>query len=103
MELVEVYADHRIDVSKVREKFEELVRNSDKWDGDEDKAPVVQVSEMDSKSIKIRCLCSAKDYLTTWDLHCELREKIVKYIAELEDGFYLTKERVELERRKNSD
>lgn len=101
--LVEVYADHRIDVSKVRSKFIELVKNSDKWDGDEDKAPVVQVSEMDSKSIKIRCLCSAKDYLTTWDLHCELREKIVKYIAELEDGFYLTKERVELEDKKKSD
>lgn len=101
--LVEVYADHRIDVSKVRSKFIELVKNSDKWDGDEDKAPVVQVSEMDSKSIKIRCLCSAKDYLTTWDLHCELREKIVKYIAELEDGFYLTKERVELEDKTKSD
>ncbi|MGA8852809.1 MAG: mechanosensitive ion channel domain-containing protein, partial [Christiangramia sp.] len=83
--VVEVYADHRIDVSKVREKFEELVRQSENWDGDEEKTPVVQVSEMDSKSIKIRCLCSGKDYLTTWDLHCELREKIVKYIAELED------------------
>ncbi len=95
--LVEVYADHRIDVSKVRAKFEELVRNSEKWDGDEDRAPLVQVSEMDDKAVKIRCLCSAKDYPTTWDLHCELREKIVKYIAELENGFYLTKERVELE------
>ena len=100
--LVEVYADHRIDVSKVRSKFEELVRNSDKWDGDEDRAPVVQVSEMDSKAIKIRCLCSGKDYPTTWDLHCELREKIIKYIAEIEDGFYLTKERVELENKKET-
>ncbi|MCH4822868.1 mechanosensitive ion channel [Gramella lutea] len=96
---VEVYADHRIDVSKVRAKFEELLRNSDKWDGDEERAPIVQVSEMDNKALKIRCLCSGKDYPTTWDLHCELREKLVKYIAELEDGFYLTKERVELEDR----
>ena len=101
--VVEVYADHRIDVEKVRTKFEELVKNSDKWDGDEEKAPVVQVTEMDSKSIKIRCLCSAKDFLTTWDLHCELREKIVSYIAELEDGFYLTKERVELEDKKKPE
>ncbi len=101
--VVEVYADHRIDVSKVRAKFEELVKSSDKWDGDEDKAPVVQVTEMDSKSIKIRCLCSAKDFLTTWDMHCELREKIVKYIAELENGFYLTKERVELEDKKKTE
>jgi small-conductance mechanosensitive channel len=97
--VVEVYADHRIDVSKVRDKFTELVKNSDLWDGDEEKAPLVQVTEMDNKSIKIRCLCSARDYLTTWSLHCELREKIVKYVGELEDGFYLTKERVELENR----
>ena len=96
---VEVYADHRIDVSKVRSKFEELVRNSENWDEDEDSSPLVQVTEMDGKSIKIRCLCSAKDYPTTWNLHCELREKIVRYIADLEDGFYLTKERVELENK----
>jgi len=97
--LVEVYADPRIDVEKVRVKFKELVRNSDKWDGDEGRSPLVQVSGMDGKSIKIRCLCSAKDYITTWDMHCELREKIIKYIAELEDGIYLTRDRLELENK----
>ncbi|TRO66693.1 mechanosensitive ion channel family protein [Christiangramia sabulilitoris] len=101
--VVEVYADHRIDVSKVRAKFNELVRNSDKWDGDEEKTPSVQVTEMDSKALKLRCLAGGKDFLTSWDLHCELREKIVAYIAELEDGFYLTKERVELENKKNPE
>ena len=95
--VIEVYADHRIDVSKVRAKFSELTKDSDNWDGDEEKSPAVQVTEMDSKSIKIRCIASGRDFLTSWDLHCELREKIVAYIAELEDGFYLTKERVELE------
>ncbi len=99
---IEVYADHRIDVSKVRSKFEELVKNSDKWDGDEEKTPLVQVFAMDSKSLKLRCLASGKDYPTTWDLHCELREKLVKYIGELEDGIYLTKDRVELENKKDS-
>ncbi|MBT8294945.1 MAG: mechanosensitive ion channel family protein [Gramella sp.] len=101
--VIEVYADHRIDVSKVRAKFSELTKNSDKWDGDEEKSPAVQVTEMDSKSIKIRCIASGKDFLTSWDLHCELREKIVAYIAELEDGFYLTKERVELEDKRKTD
>ncbi len=100
--VIEVYADHRIDVSLVRSKFEELVKNSELWDGDEEKSPLVQVTDMDSKAIKIRCLCSARDFLTSWSLHCELREAIIKYIAELEDGFYLTKERVELEDKKKS-
>ncbi len=98
-----VYADHRIDVSKLRSKFEELLRNSDKWDEDEDRSPVVQVFGMDDKALKIRCLCSAKDYPTSWDLHCEIREKLIKYIGDLEDGIYLTKERVELEKTKDSE
>ncbi|MDX1761810.1 MAG: mechanosensitive ion channel family protein [Christiangramia sp.] len=97
--IVKIYADHRIDVSKVRTKWAELVKNSELWDGDEEKSPAVQVTEMNHQALEIRCLCSGKDFITTWDLHCELREKIVKYVAELEDGFYLTKERVELEDR----
>ena len=99
--VVKVYADHRIDVSKVREKWAELVKNSELWDGDEEKSPSVQVTEMTHQALEIRCLCSGKDFITTWDLHCELREKIVKYVGELEDGMYLTKERVELEKRVN--
>ena len=101
--IVKVYADHRINVSKVRKKWAELVKSSELWDGDEEKSPAVQVTEMTPQALEIRCLCSGKDFITTWDLHCELREKIVKYISELEDGFYLTKERVELEKRKNSE
>ncbi|MCP9200083.1 mechanosensitive ion channel family protein [Gramella sp. GC03-9] len=101
IEAVQVYADHRIDVDLVRKKFSELLKASDLWDEDEEKTPMVQVTEVDNKSIKIRCLCSAKDYPTTWDLHCELREKIVAYISELEDGFYWSKERVELEDKRN--
>ncbi|GAA4322003.1 hypothetical protein GCM10023115_49870 [Pontixanthobacter gangjinensis] len=101
--IVEVYADHRIDVDQVRSKWAELVKASDNWDGDEEKSPAVQVTELDNKSIKLRCLCSGKDFLTTWNLHCEMREKIVAYISKIEDGFYWSKERVELEdRRKDS-
>ncbi|MUP47161.1 mechanosensitive ion channel family protein [Gramella sp. BOM4] len=95
--VVEVYADHRIDVEMVRKKWAELVKASDNWDGDEDKSPALQVTEVDNKSIKLRCLCSGKDFLTSWNLHCEMREKIVAYISDIEDGFYWSKERVELE------
>lgn len=47
---IELYADYKIDVSKVRSKFEELLRNSEKWD--EEKEPVLQVVEMTEKAIK---------------------------------------------------
>ncbi|WP_417886826.1 mechanosensitive ion channel family protein [Zunongwangia sp.] len=90
-----LYADYRIDVQKIRTKFKELLEASDAWD--EEKPPVVQVSEVTEKSIKIRCLCSAKDAFTTWDLHCSLREDLVRFIADLEDGEHLATSRIRIQ------
>lgn len=87
-----LYADYRIDVPKVRAKFEELLKNSDKWD--EEKDPVLQVVGMTEKSMKMRALCSAKNSSVSWDLHCELREALIGYISELEDGLHLPKTRL---------
>jgi small-conductance mechanosensitive channel len=89
-----LHADYRIDVSKIRSKFEELLKNSEKWD--EENPPVVQVVDTSEESIQIRALCSAKDAQSAWELHCELREKLVSYICELEDGIYLTRTRVDI-------
>lgn len=87
-----LYADYRIDVQKVRAKFKDLLENSDDWD--QDSPPVVQVVDVTEKSIKIRALCSAKDASSTWNLHCELREELVRFIADLEDGEHLSKSRI---------
>ncbi|MFD2432556.1 mechanosensitive ion channel family protein [Mesonia maritima] len=92
-----LYADYRINVKKIREKFEELLEGKDNWD--EDHPPIVQVVDTTEKAIKIRCLCSSKDASSTWDLHCELREELVSFIADLEDGNHLSKSRVQLQNR----
>ena len=87
-----LYADYRIDVEKVRKKFKELLEQEESWD--KDHPPVVQVVDVTEKAIQIRALCSSKDATHTWDLHCVLREKLVKFISELEDGMHLSKSRV---------
>lgn len=92
-----VHADYRINVEDVRAKFHELLKQNDKWDKEHD--PVVQVIEAGKDTIQLRALCSGKDASTTWDLHCELREELVAYIASLEDGLYLNRTRVELENK----
>ncbi|WP_051907715.1 mechanosensitive ion channel family protein [Flavimarina sp. Hel_I_48] len=92
---IELWADYKIDVSKLRSKFEELLKQSEKWD--EEKEPTLQVVDMTDKAIKLRALCSAKNPQEAWDLHCELREALVQYITQLEDGNYLSKERIKLE------
>ncbi|MAZ29588.1 MAG: mechanosensitive ion channel protein [Cytophagaceae bacterium] len=96
-----LFADYKIDVQKVRDHFEKILKSSEHWD--EQHPPVVQVVDMTEKSIKIRCLCSAKDASSTWDLHCELREKMVRFVADLEDGKHLAQERINFKNLQQSD
>ncbi|MCC4212620.1 mechanosensitive ion channel family protein [Leeuwenhoekiella parthenopeia] len=90
-----LHADYEIDVSKIRAKFEEILKDNENWD--EEYPPKVQVVETTETGIKIRALCSAKDASTTWDLHCELREELVRFICELENGKHLSKTRLQFE------
>jgi len=90
-----LHADYKIDVNLVRNKFAELLRAADAYD--ETLPPKVQVVDSSKESIVIRALCSARNAPIAWDLHCQLREDMVAYIARLEAGKYLAKERVKLQ------
>lgn len=91
---IDIYTDYRIDIQKVRDKFETLLTQSSKWNKEVD--PSVQVIDSTEKTILIRALCSADDPFTAWDLQCELREQLISYICELEDGLGLPKTRVSM-------
>jgi small-conductance mechanosensitive channel len=93
-----LYADYHLNVEKVRTKFEELLKDSEDWDEEND--PVLEVIDTTEKSIKLRALCSAKDASTAWKLHCKLREELIAYISTLEQGDYLSKERIELKEKR---
>jgi len=87
-----LYADYTIDVDRVRDKFDELLRADDDWD--EEKEPSVQLVGVDDETVEIRALCSAKDASTAWDLHCRLREQLVAFVRDLDGGAYLPRQRV---------
>ncbi|MDT0631387.1 mechanosensitive ion channel family protein [Rubrivirga sp. S365] len=87
-----LYADYTIDVGRVRDKFDELLRASDDWDGENE--PAVLVTGMTDETVEIRATCSAKDPSTAWDLHCALREELVAFLRDLDDGAYLPRQRV---------
>ncbi|RDK85501.1 mechanosensitive ion channel family protein [Marinirhabdus gelatinilytica] len=91
---ITIHADYNLNVPKVREKFETLVKESEDWD--EDNPPILEVVDVTEKSIKLRALCSAKDATTAWKLHCKLREELVAYISKLQDGAYLSKKRLDI-------
>jgi small-conductance mechanosensitive channel len=89
-----LYADYKIDVEKVRAYFSEILKQEEKYD--EEAPPTLQVTSCSKEGIEMRALCSAKDAADAWDLHCKIREKLAKFVGELEQGIYLSRERVEI-------
>ena len=92
-----IYADYKINVEDVRRKFYELVEDEEDWD--RDTPPKVQVVDVTENSIKLRALCRANDASSTWDLHCILREQLIHYISNLEDGKHLSRSRIQFENK----
>ena len=89
-----LHADFTVDVDKVRDKFSALLKEHDLYDGESE--PTVQVVDSDQQSVHIRCLCSARDSSSAWELHCDLREAMITYLAGLGDGRRLPREREEM-------
>src|SRR6266540_876755 len=73
------HVDYCTDVSRIRQRLEEAVRESRLWDG----AVVnLQVIEASPRAIELRALVSARSAPQSWDLRCEIREKLLAFIRE---------------------
>ncbi|MGB3800053.1 MAG: mechanosensitive ion channel domain-containing protein [Lewinella sp.] len=88
-----LHADFRTDVDRVRDKFKELLKGHELYDGESE--PTVQVVDSDNVAMEIRCLVSARDSSSAWQLHCDLREAMIRYLANTADGRALPREREE--------
>ncbi|MCK1669547.1 mechanosensitive ion channel family protein [Bradyrhizobium sp. 153] len=77
--VVGLHVDYRADVARIRHWLEEAVKQSKLWDG----AVVnLQVIDADSRTIELRALVSARNAPQSWDLRCEVREKLVAFIRD---------------------
>lgn len=94
-----LYLDYNTDVQIIREKFEELVRDSEDYDGQEE--PKVQVTETSEETMTVRCLATAATPSAAWSLHCMLLEQMLAYVRELEDGRYLPRRRLIVQQNDN--
>jgi len=79
------HVDYCTDVSRIRQRLEQAVRESKLWDG----AVVnLQVIEASPRAIELRALVSARTAPRSWDLRCEIREKLLAFIREeMPDSF----------------
>jgi len=79
MGTVFLYVDYNVPFDKIREEQTRILKNTDLWDG---KVDVLQVTDTKPNYVEIRCLMSAKDSPTAWDLRVHVREKLIVYLQE---------------------
>ncbi len=80
-----LYVDPAAPVDKLRAKLEEIAKDSPRWDG---KVVNLAVTDIRPEVMEIRCLVSARNAPTTFDLRCEVREKMMAFLRdELPEAF----------------
>ncbi len=73
-----LYVDYTVPVDRVREKLKAIVQESKNWDGN---VATLQVTDAREFTLELRVLVSARDSSASWDLRCEVREKLVAFLA----------------------
>jgi small-conductance mechanosensitive channel len=68
---------HTVPVDGLRRKFEEIVRQSPLWDG---KVARMEVTDITIDAVELRALVSARNPSQSWDLRCEVREKLLEFL-----------------------
>jgi small-conductance mechanosensitive channel len=75
---VMIYVDFAAPVDVLRAKLEEIARASSLWDG---KVVNLAVTDLRERVMEIRCLVSARNASQTFDLRCEVREKMMRFLT----------------------
>ena len=73
-----LHVDYRLPVDPVRAELRRILEDSPLWDR---RDWVVQVVDTTPTTMVLRALMSSPDAPTSWDLRCEVREKLVAFLA----------------------
>jgi small-conductance mechanosensitive channel len=76
---VELDVDWAVPVDAMREELERAVKDNERWDG---RTSMLQVTEAVGSFVRVRAMVSATDAPTLWDLRCDVREHLVKWLRE---------------------
>lgn len=74
-----LYLDYTVPVKELRAQLEVVVKASGMWDG---VAMGCQVTNLTPQAMEVRCLMSAKDSSTTFNLQCLVREEMMEWVKE---------------------
>lgn len=88
-----IHADYTVPVDAMRKEVERLCAASPLWDK---RAAGLVVVDTTERTVVLRALVSAPDAGKCWDLRCEVREGLIKWLQSTDGGRYLPKNRVAL-------
>jgi hypothetical protein len=77
MGFVSIHVDYSVPVEKVRAEVGRILMGSSLWDG---RFWNLQVTDLATSYVQLRALMTSKDAPTSWDLRCEVREKLLEYV-----------------------
>jgi len=89
-----LYVDYEAPMDRLRAELERICRASPLWDGD---VVNLQVTDITDRVAQVRCLASARNAPTAFDLRCEIREKMLAFMRD-ECPEALPKDRLAVER-----
>ncbi len=71
--------DYCASVEDLRRRFLEVLEGSPDWDR---QTAVLQVTGAGTETLQVRCLMSSTDSSKSWNLQCEVREKLIAYLQD---------------------
>ena len=77
--IVHIEVDYTAPVAAIREQFLAILASSPDWDGNVARC---QVTQLGVSTMQIRFVMSSPDSSRSWNLECELREKMITYLQE---------------------
>ena len=73
------YLDYNVPLDPLRAEMQRVLDNSPLWDR---KVASLQVTDTKQNTIEVRIIVSSRDAGQSWDLRCELREKLINFLRQ---------------------
>ncbi len=75
--------DYSAPVEQLRAAFHDVVSASPDWDG---QTAVLQVTSAGTETMQVRCIMTSADASRSWNLQCEVREKLIAHLQREHPG-----------------
>lgn len=76
---VYLHTDYHVPLDELRGELDRVLAESEWWDG---RVSGLVVTDCKDTTLELRALVSARDGGEAWNLRCEVREKLVRYLQE---------------------